>query len=261
MNDTENGFPTFPPGLWRRIVLQPGPGWIGGALEDDMHSFRIRLDHKDGRITAVHATPVRTPWSMCPGAAPHIEKELTGELLADVAARDPTQECTHLFDLAILAAAHAGDTEPTVFDMRVADRIGAGELGGGRTSGALSVNGDEKMRWQVDGTMIEGPERYAGRDMKRVSKWKTEFPPDEAEWATLLRRAIFIAPARVYDPPFGRKASEMGEFRMGVCYNYQFPQVEESEPLFDRRDFSMSGKEPLQDLEPQREFSAMGEAQ
>lgn len=259
MTETENSFPTWPPGLWRRIMLQPGPGWIGGALEDDMHNFRIRLDHEDGRITAVHAAGLRTPWSACTGAAAHIKAELTGELLADVAARDPTQQCTHLFDLAILAAAHAEDTEPTVFDMRVADRVGASELGGGRTTGALSVNGVEKMRWQLDGTMIEGPERFADRDMKRVSKWKSEFPPDEAEWATLLRRAIFIAPARVYDPPAGQKATEMA-WRMGVCYNYQLPQAEDSVALFDRRDFSTGGKEPLQGIEPEKEFVAMGEA-
>jgi hypothetical protein len=256
---SENTFPTFPPGLWRRIVLQPGPGWIGGALEDDMHHFRIRLDHVDGRITAVHAAGVRTPWTACPGSAPHIEKELTGELLSEVANRDPTQQCTHLFDLAIVAAAHAGDTEPTVFDMRVADRVGATELGGGRTTGTLSVNGVEKMRWQVEGTMITGPERFADREMKRVSKWKSEFPPDEAEWATLLRRAIFIGPARVYEPQFEKRASEMGPWRMGACYNYQLPQAEESIPIFDRREFSMSGREPLQDLDPEKEFAAMGD--
>jgi hypothetical protein len=261
MSETQDSFPTFPPGLWRRIVLQPGPGWIGGALEDDMHHFRIRLDHADGRITAVHAMGVRTPWTACTGAAPHIEAELTGELLADVAARDATQQCTHLFDLAIVCAAHTGDTEPTVFDMRVADRVGADEMGGGRTTGALSVNGVEKMLWQLDGTMIEGPERFAGRDMKRVSKWKSEFPPDEAEWATLLRRAIFISPARVYDAPYGKKASDMGPWRMGVCYNYQLPQAEESTCLFDRHDFSMSGNKPLQSLDTERDFFAMGEMQ
>ncbi|MDG2005593.1 MAG: hypothetical protein P8J20_19895 [Novosphingobium sp.] len=260
MTQGESSYPAYPPGLWRRIVLQPGPGWIGGALEDDMHSFRIRLDQEGGRITSVHATPVRTPWSMCPGAATHIEKELTGELLSEVAARDPSQQCTHLFDLAILCAAHAGDSDPTTFDMQVADRVGATDLGGGLTSGTLSVNGVEKMHWQLDGTMIEAPERFAGRDMKRVSRWKHEFPPEEAEWATLLRRAIFIAPARVYDPPFGKKAGEMGEFRMGVCYNYQEPQIHDSEPLFDKRDFSMSGKEPLEAIDHEKEFSAMGEA-
>jgi hypothetical protein len=256
----EEDFPTYPPGLWRRIVLQPGSGWIGGALEDDMHSFRIRLDHKDGRIIKAYAKPVRTPWSMCPGAADHIAEELTGELLTDVAARDPLQHCTHLYDLAVLAAAHANDTELTTFDMHVADRIGATQLGGGRSSGTLSVNGVEKMRWLTDGTEIVGPERFAGRSLKGVSRWKHEYTPEEAEWATVLRRAIFVSPARQYDPPFGKKAGEMGEFRRGVCYNYQAPQIDLSEPLFDKWDFSMSGKIPLEGVDHLGEFTEMGES-
>ena len=96
--------------------------------------------------------------------------------------------------------------------------------------------------------------------MKGVSRWKHEYPPDEAEWATVLRRAIFVAPARVYDPPFGRKAGEMGEFRRGVCYNYQEPQIDESVPLFDKRDFSMSGRIPLEDIDHKTDFSLMKEA-
>ena len=145
MSEPQQAFPTFPPGLWRRIVLQPGPGskgdgWIGGALEDDMHRFHIRLDHAEGRVTAVHATAVRHPWSACPGATGFIARELTGQLLADVGRRDPAQHCTHLYDLAILAAAHAGDTRPTRFDMTVADRVD------GRTTATLRGNGAELWR-------------------------------------------------------------------------------------------------------------------
>lgn len=245
---SSSAYPLFPPGLWRRIVLYPGAGWIGGALEDDMHHFHIRLDHAHGRITAVHARAVRHPWTACSGAAPHIAAELEGELLADVAARDPSLQCTHLFDLAVVTAAHAGDTRPTVFDMQVADRVD------GRTTATLSQDGTERLCWQLDGTIIDGPERFAGRDIKRVSKWRSEYPPEEAEWATLLRRAIFIAPGRIYEPPFGQRAAEMGPMRMGVCYNYKLPQAEESTPIFDRRDFSMSGKQPLGEVDPELAF-------
>lgn len=256
---SDESYPTFPPGLWRRIVLWPAPGWIGGALEDDMHSFRIRLDHQGGRIIAAYARAVRTPWSMCPGAADHIARELTGELLAGVAARDPLQHCTHLFDLAVLAAAHAQDSEPMTIDMRVADRIGAAELGGGRTTATLCVNGSEKMRWLLDGTLITGPDRYAGRDIKRVSRWKHDYPADEAEWATALRRAVFIAPARVYELPIGKTASEVSALRKGVCYNYQPPRIDRSVALFDRRDFSMSGRKPLEHIDHHAEFMAIAE--
>lgn len=253
MTGSNASFPTFPLGLWRRIVLQPGPGWIGAALEDDMHCFSIRLDHDGERITKVIAKAHRTPWSACPGATAFIAKELTGELLAEVARRDPTQHCTHLLDMAIVAAAHAHDTSPTVFDMQVADRVE------GRTTATLFQDGAERLHWQLQDTIIEGPERFAGLDIKRVSKWKHDFPLQEAEWSTLLRRAIFISGGRVYQPPMGKRAAEMGPMRMGVCYNYQVPQADKSTPIFDRREFPMTEHEPLEDFDRETAFSAMGE--
>lgn len=248
MNATGALFPTFPPGLWRRIVLQPGDGWIGGALEDDMHRFHIRLDHAGGRVTAVAAKAVRHPWSACPGATDFIVKELTGELLADVGRRDPAQHCTHLYDLAILAAAHAGDTEPTRFDMTVADRVE------GRTTATLAQDGVERLRWQLDDTAIAGTDR----DLRQLSRWKREVPAHEAEWATLLRRAVFVSGARQYIAPSLEQTAAMNAGRMGVCYNYQMPQAEGSTRTPNwHKDFSASGLEPLQGLDPMEEFADM----
>jgi hypothetical protein len=254
MSDPDRTFPTFPPGLWRRIVLQPGANesgerWIGGALEDDMHRFHIRLDHAEGRVTHVAAKAVRHPWSACPGATTFIAKELTGELLADVGRRDPAQHCTHLYDLAILAAAHAGDTLPTRFDMTVPDRVD------GRTTATLSENGAEKLRWQLDGTTIVG----TGLDLRQLSKWKQELPANEAEWATLLRRAVFVSGARQYIAPSLEQTAALNVGRMGVCFNYQMPQAESSTRTPNwHKDFSTSGIEPLGGLDPAAEFSAMG---
>jgi hypothetical protein len=249
MSDNGARFPTYPPGLWRRIVLQPGTGWIGGALEDDMHRFHIRIDHAGGRIAGVAARAVRHPWSACPGATGFIAKELTGERLADVARREPTQHCTHLFDLAIIAAAHADDTQPTRFDMRVADRVD------GRTTATLTENGDEKLHWHLDDTAIAG----TGRDLRQLSKWKQELPPREAEWATMLRRAVFVSGARQYVAPSEEQTAAMNAGRMGVCFNYLLPQAEGStrSPNW-HRDFSMSGREPLEGLDPAAEFAEMG---
>lgn len=253
MSRDEPDYPAFPPGLWRRIMLRPGPGWIGGALEDDMHCFLLRLDHADGRIAKVSARGVRTPWSACTGAPGFMVDDLTGKLLTEVATRDPAQHCTHLFDLAILCAAHAGDTDPSCFDMRVADRAAD------RTTATLELDGEERLRWRLTGTIIDGPEPFAGRDIKRVSKWKHDFPPHVAEWATLLRRAIFISGARQYPTPQGVHAVDMGPGRMGVCFNYQLPQAERSTPIFDRRDFS-EDLEPLEGFEPERVFGEMAAA-
>lgn len=254
---TENPYPTWPPGLWRRIVLQPGTsehgGWIGGALEDDMHRFHMRFDHKDGRITAVKAEARRHPWSQCPGAVPHIAGELKGELLSEVAERDPFQHCTHLYDLAVLMAAHAHDTEPSRFDMRVADRVD------GRTTATLEKNGVELVRWQLDDTAISGAEPWGGRDLRQLSKWKHEIAPDLVELALLLRRAIFVSGARQFVPPPDEQMGEWNTMRKGVCFNYQPPQIGNTVRSEDwRRDFSQSGLEPLMHFDPASEFAELG---
>lgn len=237
-------FPSWPPGLWRRILLRPGAGQIAAALEDDMHRFDLRLEHDGARITAIHAETLRAPWTACPGAAAQLAGELTGARLADAAALDPRQHCTHLFDLAVLCAAHAGDAAPTRLDMQVADRVAQ------RTTATLARNGAERLRWELDGTRIEGPPELAGRDLRKLSQWKRDLPAEEAELATVLRRAVFISGGRQFVPPAGLTAADMGAQRMGVCYNYQRPQAERSTRVADwRADFSQPGREPLQGLD------------
>ena len=246
-------YPAWPPGLWRRIILQPGSGWIGGALEDDIHRFHMRLDHAGGRITRAYAEALRHPWSACPGAAPHIATELTGALLADVAARDPALHCTHLYDLAVVLAAHADDTAPSRFDMRVADRVDE------RTTATMTENGVAVLRWQLEGTAITGGD-HAGHDLRKLSGWKQSLPPREAERATMLRRAVFVSGGRHYVLPNNGSAADQGVMRLGVCFNYQLPQAAQSTRSPDwLSDFSTSGREPLAGFDPQAALAALGD--
>ena len=251
MNPCDTPFPSWPPGLWRRVIIHPGSGWIGGALEDDVHRFHMRFEHDGTRIIAARAQAIRHPWSACPGAAPHIAGELKGELLGQVAARDPFQHCTHLYDLAVVMAAHVDDKQPTQFDLRVADRIDE------RTSAILEENGSELLRWQLDGTSISGNGPHAGLDLKQLSRWKQELPPRDAERATMLRRAVFVSGARQFNPPPGLRATDQGSQRMGVCYNYQLPQAEQSMRMDGwRSDFSSSGA-PLAGFDAGAVFGAL----
>ncbi len=252
MDQADMRFPQWPPGLWRRVIIQPGRdahgSWIGGALEDDVHCFHLRLDHADGRIIRALAEAVRHPWSACPGAAPHIARELTGALLADVAARDPTQHCTHLFDLAVVLAAHADDVEPTTIDMRVADRVDE------RTTATLTLNGAEVLRWHLNGTAIAGH----GRDLRQLSQWKHELGPAGAEQATMLRRAVFVSGVRQYTAPADLTAAEPGSQRMGVCYNYQLPQAATSTRTPNwATDWSSGESEPLAGLDAAKVLAAL----
>jgi hypothetical protein len=137
--------------------------------------------------------------------------------------------------------------------MTVADRVEE------RTTATLYENGVEKLCWRLSGTTITGDAPFGGRDLRQLSKWKRELSAADAERATLLRRAIFVSGARQYVPPPGNPSAYDNGERMGVCFNYQLPQAQTSHRTPDwHRDFSQSGIEPLQGLDPAREFEAMG---
>lgn len=219
-----------------------------------MHCFLLRLDHAEGRIVSVAGKALRHPWSACPGAVGYIKSELTGKRLDDVAKLEARQNCTHLLDLAILSAAHVTDDAPRHFDMKVADRVN------GRTTAILYEDGFERLRWQLDGLDIVGPETPVSRNLRALSQWKRELPQEQAEWATLLRRAVFISGGRQFSPPPEERAADQGPARLGVCYNYQLPQARQSTRTPDwRKDFSLSGREPLEALELAGAFTTLKE--
>lgn len=249
-----DSFPAWPTGFWRCIILQPLKGGIGAALEDDIHAFRLRLDHVEGRVVSVAAKMLRHPWTACPGAVGHLRRELVGKRLDDIAALEPRQHCTHLLDLAILCAAHAEDERPRHFDMKVADRIG------GRTTATLHEDGLERLQWRLDDLDIVEPAAEPTRNLRALSQWKRDLSPQQAEWATLLRRAVFVSGGRRFVPPSEEQTADQGPARLGVCFNYQLPQASRSTRRPDwRKDFSTSDKAPLQGLDPVRAFAELKE--
>ena len=75
----------------------------------------------------------------------------------------------------------------------------------------------------------------------------------------MLRRAVFVSRARQYIAPSLEQTAALNVGRMGVCFNYQMPQAEGSTRTPNwHKDFSESGREPLEGFDPAAEFDAMG---
>src|SRR5688500_14746557 len=84
----------------------------------------VTLRHDGATVTAVEPVRERAPWPTRPGAPDVLVATFTGVRLADLAARGAKQvNCTHLHDLAVLAAAHAGDARSTRYEICVSDPI------------------------------------------------------------------------------------------------------------------------------------------
>lgn len=237
-------FPKFPEGFWRRIELRPGPGRVVAGLEDNVHRFHLTLSHDGESVTRMNVETPRVPASTCPAAGPYIASELEGQRLALVARRDPAEHCTHLLDLAVLAANHAADDEPARYDMWVADRVE------GRTTALLLLNDVELIRWELNGTEIVEPPPFAGRNLKRLSLWKCELSAAEGEHATLLRRAVMVSGSRAVGAEVVGRSVEFVRSRIGACFTYHEDRAFDAvRSLNWQKDFGRMGEAPLADFD------------
>lgn len=195
----EPGFRPYGEGIYRRrIRLRARGNVVVGDLEDDFQCFRVTLEHDGRRVTDVVGEARRTPWSTCPGATSVLSALRGMPLSRDCRAVDDHANrrsgCTHLFDLAGLAVAHAtASRERRQYDIEVPDRVD------GRTRPRLHCDGELLLQWQLDGQQIAGPKRFEGRTLRGSAfyEWvREELDGELIEAAITLRRATIIAIGR-----------------------------------------------------------------
>ena len=225
-----DAYPRIGGRLRRLIDLRREPdGAVVGWLEDDFHHFGVTIEHRDGVMTDIRAVAARAPFTTCPAAGlelrgmigHHLEMRST-EIGRMVSMR---QQCTHMFDLAGLAMAHAAaGRDHRRYEALVEDReIVAWEKGLRRLLGAgtarLLRDGEEVLRWEVDRRMITGPGAWAGQPLVEGFRERTEaMGIEDAEAATVLRRAVMVAAGRTLDPDLYTTARDRGQ--SGVCYTF-----------------------------------------
>jgi hypothetical protein len=210
----------------RRIRLTAQPGIVLGELEDDFHHFRVRVAHDGIRVRSVEGEGVRFPWTTCPLAVAALAPlagmtlSLRSTAVGDVV--PARSNCTHMFDLAGLAVAHAargGDVRQ--YDAVIPDRDGT------RTRAALYRDGSRLLSWDVDLRMILGPEPFSGRLLRGRGRegflaWaERELDADTAEAAIVLRRACDISHGRSQDLDAIDRAAELADVMSGSCFTFQ----------------------------------------
>lgn len=215
--------PVARPGVYRRhVCLRVGAGVVHADMEDDSHRFGVILHHDGARVTAVAGRAIRTPWSLCRGALDVLQRlvgmPLAPSPLAASAYSDQKQQCTHLFDLAALAACHAA-------------RGGAGrdyrvdapwyEIDAPRTL-VLYRDGEVVLEWTLQGNTIVAPEPYASIGVKSLLQWAVQqsADPDALEALFILRRAVLISGSRTLDLDVLATAAQTGH-GIGACYVHQ----------------------------------------
>ena len=224
------------PGYRRRLVVEPGPGRSVAMLEDDMHRMAVVLHHDGQRIDRIDALMDRAPWDTCPGARAKLRETFVGSALIEVTARrDKKQNCTHLHDLAVLAAAHAGDDGPTIWDIRASDPQS------GRRLIEIARNGETVHRWVEERGVLVSPAPIAGLTLPVLRDWIATLPGPEQEAARLLQWAAMVAHGRTLPIEQQSQASDLP----ANCYTFQPERAVHAVRVGDVRDFSSGDTQPL----------------
>jgi hypothetical protein len=185
----------------RRFLMRAESGRVVGDMEDDFHRFRVELEHDGEHVRQIRGEAHRHPWTECPGATAALKKlvgmPLSTNPTAAASHTSPRENCTHLFDVASLAVAHAAARrERRQYDIVIPDRREW------RTHATLHRDNEPMLAWDVAGTRIEGPAPFEGVEMRGASfiRWtEDQLDPETAEAVLALRRACFIAMGRARD--------------------------------------------------------------
>jgi hypothetical protein len=220
----------------RRIrVVIDGPGSVAGGLEDDFHYFQVQIRHDGGHVVAVDATSRRWPWTTCPGAAEPLRAlagmPLSRRCLAVGDWTDPRQNCTHMFDLAGLAVAHAARGGEVGATRQYDVAIPFGAQTGPRRVVRLWRDGEPTLDWTLEGMRCVDPPPYSEvRWRGGFLKWADQtLDPDAAEAAIVLRRACDIGMGRGMDLDAIPKAVDILDTQGRICHTMQPGVVEVAE--------------------------------
>ncbi len=226
------------PGFRRRFRIMPTARSVRSEVEDDYHCMGVAVHH-DGRIaTAIEPIMIRAPWTTCPGAVEQLKQSFTGVALKEfVQCGEKSANCTHLYDLALLAAAHAGDREPLVYDILVSDPID------GKRRAELRRNGATVLRWVEASFRIVEPPELAGLSLHKMRPWIDSLDAVQQEAARLLRWGNILANGRTIPM---EKQSDARRLPVGSCYTFQPQRMIEAKRIGTIRDFSDGTAQPLE---------------
>ncbi|MEM7413673.1 MAG: DUF2889 domain-containing protein [Myxococcota bacterium] len=230
----------------RQIRLRADGANVTGELADDAHHFRVTLEHDGAKVVSLDGNALRHPWSTCPEALSPL-RELVGMPLSERATAvgaysAARRNCTHWFDLAGLAVAHAASGR-TARDYTCAvwghpqDEVHA----------TLARDGERLFAWRLVDDTIHGDPPFDGRSLRGgFLAWAEEtLPLDLAEAAIVLRRGCTIGGVRFLDLDHASHAPDV-QIVAGQCHTYTKGTAERAKRMHgSRRDFTRVPGGPL----------------
>lgn len=242
--------PHYGSGCFRRHIRLRNESWgVLAELEDDCHGFRVRLHHNGLQVTSIEAETLRIPYDTCPGATEPLRSlegiAIGSEPRSIFEKANPFSNCTHLFDLSVLAISHAARAEiERFYEIRVDD-----EQNSAPATATIRRNGEEILRWTTYQWQLVTPLEVAAYPLfKGFAAWANDFyEGEEREAAFALQKGYFVSSARRYDA--ARMAGSRGDelpYQPGACHTYTPGTVEKATRLHNTvRDFTDTPAELL----------------
>jgi hypothetical protein len=225
------------PGYRRRIRIEAREAAVLAMLEDDIHALAVTLRHDGEMVTAVEPLVDRMPWTTCPGAQAKLVETFAGVPLAEVTARrEKKANCTHLHDLAVLAAAHARTPGSLVYDVFASDPVA------GERILELRRDGVSVLEWTERDGVLVAPAAIAGQILFTLRDWINALE-DEAvrEAARVLQWASMVAHGRTMPIDEQSNAAALP----ANCYTLQPERAVQAVRNGKRFDFSDGSRVPL----------------
>ena len=218
--------PDYGQGIFRRrIRLQQQPGKVIAELEDCNHGFRSVVHHDGHKVTNIEPESLRVPLTSCSQATKLVVDLIGAQLsanngeLAQIA--NPKSNCTHLYDLTVLAIHHATRAEAErLYDIVIPDE------NNGQTCAQLFCNGELLLSWSVANWQLQNPELHGLSLAMGFGKWASnKYQGEQREAAFMLQKGYMVSNARRYDmSKIQGTPATVVEGMSGACYSYM-PEI------------------------------------
>lgn len=206
--------------FYRRVVFDVTATECQVAMEDEHHYFILNLGHDGERITSVASAAHRTPWTICPQAASRLQEFVGQPLRQRIAVNlpdiDGKQQCTHQYDLLMVALSQALRPGRREYIAKV---IGAMH---DYRHAELWLDGEKLLDWRLRNTAIDSNDQFDQRDLRNIMPWAEQHLDDQTlEALYVQRRAVMVAASKGIDLDQINNAGQIMKVRSGACFVFQ----------------------------------------
>lgn len=230
--------------FFRRVIFDVTATACRVAMEDEHHYFILELGHDGERIASVASTARRTPWTICPQAERQLQAFVGQPLRQRIAISlpdiDSKQQCTHQYDLLMLALSQALRPGKREYIAKV---VGAMHE---HRHAELWLDGEKLLDWRLRGTLIESDDPCNQRDLRSIMPWADEHLDDRTLEALFVqRRAVMVAASKGFNLDLIPNAGVAMPARAGACFVFQPERAESAVRIVGSTRGDVEGAEDL----------------